>query len=544
MQVLTFEPAPESEKREAEGPQGFPAAGTVRDGSLVGISPVDERDLPSIAVSSVEAVRSTVRRARAAQPVWASLPLSERTRRLRKAAGNMLRDRATALRLIREETGKSEAEALFSEALGPLDQVNGWAAVVQRAMRPERVSLNPLAFPCKRATVEPIPRGVIGAVAPWNFPLATFFRCVFPALLTGNAIVVKPSEYTPRVANWFVSHLQDELALEVLDAVHGKGEVGRALIDAGIDACTFTGSVASGREVIAHCARLMIPVNVELGGKDSAIILADCDLDRTIAGVTHWALSNAGQSCGAIELALVDERIADRFVSRMADAWKRLKAGPTHAAVYDVAPLAHLRQLDAVEEQVRDALARGATLVCGGRRTRAGLGYEPTLLSNCDESMAVVREETFGPVLPVVRVSGIDEALRITNNSRYGLTASIWTSDTRRAERIAERLEVGTVTINNHALTGAIPSLPWSGTRDSGYGVANSRYALSTYLRPRTVLVDQASIPDPYWMPFDDVLSQLGEVLADLQVARLSGLPKLPWLLYQRIARTRRFYGM
>jgi acyl-CoA reductase-like NAD-dependent aldehyde dehydrogenase len=504
------------------------------------ISPVDLHPLEPVAASSGEAVRSAVSGARAAQEYWRLRPLGERIAALKRAAKEMLRRRQEAIDLARGELGKVEIEALFNEALGPLEVVTGWAKVVRRATRQRRVRLNPLSFPNKRAHVELIPRGVVGVIAPWNYPVAGLYRSTFPALLTGNGVVLKPSEYTPRTSAWLIERLAAELPDSLIQVVQGDGEVGRELIDAGIDACVFTGSPRTGRKVAIQCAERGIPSSIEMGGKDGAIVLADCDLPRTLAGITHWTLSNVGQACGAIEVAYVDERIADDFVERLAAAWTKLSVGEDQFA--DVGPLGNRRQLEVVIAHVADARSKGARVVCGGTPTGRGLWFLPTVLDHCTDQMSVVQDETFGPVLAVVRVTGADAAIRSINESRYGLGASIWTSDLARAKRLACRLEVGVVTVNNHAFSGAIPALPWSGTRDTGFGVANGPEALSTFVRPRSVIVDGSSAMEPFWMPFDRSLWNLGNLLADAQLGRLGRAWRLPLLLRERARTVRRFF--
>lgn len=483
-------------------------------------------------------VRRAVERARVVQQRWKLEPLSVRVAALKRAAKEMLRRRAEVIALAHDEMGKVDAEGIFNEALGPLDSVNGWARVVEEASS-RHVRLNPINFPRKQARVDLVPRGVVGIIAPWNYPVAGLYRSTFPALLTGNAIVVKPSEYTPRTGAWLVERLAAELPDGLAQVLQGDGRAGAALVDAGIDACVFTGSPETGRKVRLQCAERGIPASIEMGGKDAAIVLADCDLQRTVMGVTHWALSNAGQACGAIEIAYVDERIADAFVAALKSAWTRLRVGGRGA---DVAPLANRRQFELVASHVEDARTHGAVVVCGGAPTGQGLGYAPTVLDRCTDCMKVVRDETFGPVLAVVRVSGAADAVRRVNAARYGLGASIWTRDIARAERLAERLEVGVVNVNNHAFSGAIPGLPWSGTRETGFGVANGPEALSTFARPRATLIDCAGGPELFWMPYDDALVELGDILADAQLTRLERVWKLPLLMRRRIKKVRDFF--
>ncbi|HUB05705.1 MAG TPA: aldehyde dehydrogenase family protein, partial [Myxococcales bacterium] len=429
----------------------------------------------------------------------------------------------------------------FNEGLGPLETVRGWAGVVQRAARTRTVRLNPVSFPRKHAEVEYVPRGVIGIIAPWNFPVAGLYRSTLPALMTGNAIVLKPSEYTPRTSAWLASLLAAALPEGLVAVVQGDGEVGRALVDCGIDGCVFTGSPATGKKVRLQCAERGIPASVEMGGKDAALVLADCALDRTVAGLTAWKLNNVGQACGAIEVVYVDEHVADALVQRLARAWEKLRVGPDPYA--DVGPLGNRRQLDVVTAQVADAQAKGARLVCGGRPTGEGLFFAPTILDRCTAEMAVVRDETFGPVLAVVRVDGAESAIRQVNEGRYGLGASIWTRDLARARRLAGRLDVGIVDVNNHGFTGAIPQLPWSGTRDTGFGIANGPESLGTFVRPRTVVVDALGAPEPFWPPYDRSLWTMGDILADAQLGKVARAWRLPLLWKQRLATIRRFFA-
>jgi acyl-CoA reductase-like NAD-dependent aldehyde dehydrogenase len=482
--------------------------------------------------------RRAVEAARIVQPEWAGRSVQERAAALERAAKRMLRDRQSLLHLVKEEMGKHEVEALFTEALGPLDAVKAWKKIVGKAQS-RRVMLNPIAFPKKRARIAMVPRGVVGIIAPWNFPVSGLYRSVVPALLTGNAIVLKPSEYTPRASAWFADHFAREVPHGVVNVVQGDGTVGAQVVESGIDACVFTGSIGAGKKVRVKCAELGIPSSVEMGGKDAAIVLGDCDLERTVMGITHWTLANAGQSCGGIEVAYVEERIADRFVEALGKAWSKLRTGPGDDDV-EVSPLGNDHQLAVVEAHVKDALAKGAKLVTGGKRT-SGRGYMPTILDKCTADMDVVREETFGPVLAIVRVWGTEQAVRAINASKYGLGASIWSKDVARAERLVDKLDVGVATINTHQFTGAVPQLPWSGTKQTGFGIANSELSLTTFAHPKTIVVDENPV-EFFFMPFDRTLRDAGEALIKGQIGDFLGAAKLPLLLRRRMKRVREFF--
>jgi acyl-CoA reductase-like NAD-dependent aldehyde dehydrogenase len=490
------------------------------------------------AKTAENAARRAVEAARLVQPEWAARTVQERAAILERAAKRMLRDRQSLLHLVKDEMGKHEVEALFTEALGPLDAVKAWKKIVGKAQS-RRVMLNPIAFPKKSARIAMVPRGVVGIIAPWNFPVSGLYRSVIPALMAGNAIVLKPSEYTPRSSAWFADHFAREVPHGVVNVVQGDGVVGAQVVESGIDACVFTGSINAGKKVRVKCAELGIPSSVEMGGKDAAIVLADCDLERTVMGITHWTLANAGQSCGAIEVAYVEERIADKFVEALGRAWSKLRTGPGDEDV-DVSPLGNDHQLAVVEAQVKDALAKGAKLVTGGKKT-SGRGYMPTILDKCTSEMDVVREETFGPVLAIVRVWGTEQAVRAINASKYGLGASIWTKDVARAERLLDKLDVGVATVNVHQFTGAVPQLPWSGTKQTGFGIANSELSLTTYMHPKTIVVDE-NPTEFFFMPFDRTLRDAGEALIKGQIGDFLGAAKLPLLLRRRMKRVREFF--
>lgn len=513
----------------------------VRDGVIHRVCPIDLRALPPVPVTRPHEVEVAVTRARIAQEIWRVRPFEDRVTTLQRAARAMLAHRHEILELLRDEIGKNTVDGLFSEALGPLDNLSAWARVV-RGARTQRVRLNPLSFPWKRAHYELVPRGVIGVIAPWNYPLGGLFRSLWPALLTGNGVVVKPSEFSPLSSAWFVRRLADVLPDGLVSVVQGDGAIGSALIDAGIDACVFTGSAEVGALVQQRCAGRGIPCSAEMGGNDAAIVLSDCDLDRTVAGLTHWALHNAGQACGAVELVYVEHDIADALVERLADVFASLRIGPGEPGDVDVSPLANVQQLEVVLHHVQDALERGATLVCGGAPTGTGLGFAPTILDHCTPEMAIVRDETFGPVLAILRVDSAEDAVARVNAGRYGLGTSIWTGHTTRAHRLAQQLDVGVVTLNNHSLTGALPEMPWSGTRSTGHGVTNSALALLTFARPRAILEDHATDPEPFWIPFDRTLFELGELLCELQAGNLMGAWRIPMLLRRRVRALRERY--
>jgi acyl-CoA reductase-like NAD-dependent aldehyde dehydrogenase len=504
------------------------APGTLNPATLVSIG------LPPL--TAPRDVPAAVAAARAAQVAWAETPLARRETACLALATRILERRDEVAELLRLETGRDPAESLFDEIVFVLSYVKGACAVARKELAPERVPLSAIDFPGKRAMVEAVPRGVIAVIEPWNYPLLQFYKPLFPALLSGNAVVLKPSEHTPRVASWLKDQCDAVLPKDLVAIVHGDGAVGGALVEGAVDAVVFCGSVRTGRKVAARCAERLIPCSLELGGKDAAIVLADCALERTLAGILQWSLNNAGQDCSSIERLYVEESLADTFVARLGAAFDRLRVAPVAEGHADLGPLQNPMQLAVVEAHVADALAKGATLVCGGRREGPGLGYRPTILDRCDESMDVVRDETFGPVLAVIRVKDADEAVRRANDSRYGLNGSVWTADTAKGERLARRLDVGVALVNNHSFPGVVPQVPWTGTKETGTGVAASRHAYPTFVRRRTVLVDTSRDPDPFWRPVDAELAAFGDTAARFALGSWTAVFSLLGLLRRRVA--------
>ena len=439
---------------------------------------------------------------------------------------------AEIIPILASETGRSALECGLNEANGILEYARGAVGVAKKTLKPERVPFNPVAFPGKRAVIEPLPRGVVGIVAPWNYPLANFYKSLFPALLSGNAVVLKPSEHTPRSGAWLAGVAAETLPDGLVQLAQGAGDVGAAVVDA-VDAVVFTGSVATGRKIAARAGERLIPCSVELGGKDAAIVLADCDLPRTVAGIAQWGMHNAGQNCAGIERVYVEDAIADTFVPALARAVGRLRV-EDGSGESELGPLQNAPQLAIVEAHVADARAKGATVLCGGERVGQGLGYAATVIDGCAKGMAVVDQETFGPVLAVVRVPDADAAVAAANDSKYGLNGSVWTTNLALGETLARQLDVGIANVNNHSFAGIVPQIPWTGVKDTGHGVAASRHSYSTFVRPRTVLVDKNTAPDPFWFPANADLETLATAVRDLSMGALGAVFRLLPVLGKR----------
>jgi acyl-CoA reductase-like NAD-dependent aldehyde dehydrogenase len=471
-------------------------------------SPVDGAPLPEVRATAAEDVPGVVARARGAQAAWAARPLEERARALLKVKERILDRAELVARQVRAEVGKPEEEALVGEVLPSADVVDFWVRSAEDLLEPVEVELDPLAYGGKRGTIYREARGVIALVTPYNFPFALPLRTLIPALLAGNAVVFKPSEVTPR-SGMLVSGLFEGLLPDgVLEIVQGGGDVGGALVSADVDLVVFTGSVRTGKKVAHACAERLVPCALELGGKDAAIVLADANLDRAAAGVVWGAMMNAGQNCASIERVYVERSVATPFLEKCGAVVRSLRPG------VDYGPLATEAQRTVVQRHVEDARRLGGEVIAGGGEDGSGV-FPPTLVTVPSDDTELMREETFGPVLPVAIVENADEAVARANESRFGLTASVWTKDLRRGEALARRLRAGVVTVNNHAFTGAIPAAPWSGRGESGYGITNSPLALDALTRPRFVLLDKGKGGrELWWFPYTPALRAVALAMA------------------------------
>lgn len=483
----------------------------IAEGVLHGVDPRTGREVATIPCALPDEVAAVVARARKAQADWGALPLAERKAGVRRFGDALLARAADAAQLLVDELGKAPGEAWTSEVVTAQELFQHWLGVIDDELADLPVDLNPLNYPGKTVVVRAEPAGVVALIAPWNYPLHLPLRTIVPALLAGDAVVFKPSEHAARVGALLGEVARASLPEGLLGVVQGGGPVGEALIDARPDLVVFTGSVATGRKVAVRAAEHLIPVALELGGKDPAIVLADADLERAANGIAWGAFHNTGQDCASIERCYVEQAVFEPFVEKVVAIAKALRPG------VDLGPLATADQLGKVDAQVRAALAAGAVARCGGAPTGEGYGYPATVLVGVDERLAVMQEETFGPVLPVVPVASVDEAIGRANASKYGLTASVWTRDLAKGQQVADRLVAGVTFVNNCCFTGPLGGAAWSGRRESGYGVTGSRYALHALVKPRTVCVDRSrGKREMWWYPYGDNLVTMARGLVEL----------------------------
>ncbi|HEV2828918.1 MAG TPA: aldehyde dehydrogenase family protein [Pyrinomonadaceae bacterium] len=480
---------------------------------IVSYDPATGEEIGRAPLTSPEAVQRAVESARSAQPAWAARSFQERARVILQAREFMLAERDEIARLISKETGKPVAEALSMEIVPTLDAMHYFAHATEELLRPQKIDIGQYGLMGRSSSIVFRPLGVIGIISPWNFPLATPADEVAMALMAGNAVVLKPSELTPLIA-LKLSDLFKRAGLPdgLLNIATGDGSTGVALINARVDKIMFTGSVATGKRVAEAAAKYLTPVVLELGGKDPMIVLEDADVANAARAAVWGAFANSGQACASVERCYVHESIATQFIELIVAETGGLKQGIGTEQDIDVGSMSNERQLEIVEDHVNDAARRGAKILTGGRRgaDSKGFFYEPTVLTNVAHNMTIMREETFGPVLPVMTFTTDDEALALANDSVYGLTASVWTKDIARGRRLAERIEAGTVMVNEVVYTHGIAQTPWGGVKESGYGTTHGRMGLLQLVHAQHIHVNRISfLPDLWWFRYDSKAARL-----------------------------------
>jgi succinate-semialdehyde dehydrogenase/glutarate-semialdehyde dehydrogenase len=491
---------------------------------IVNRNPATGEVVSEHSVPNAENVHACVDRARAAQSAWNVLGVARRVEILRKFQDLLLRDRDALAQKITAEAGKPVVESLLSEIVVALDAARFCAENAHRVLRSEDVPHGNPIMKTKRGRLVYEPLGVIGIISPWNYPFSIPATETFAALVTGNAVVLKPSELTPLSALELGRLLREAgVPDEVFMVVLGEGPTGAALIESNIDKLFFTGSVATGKRVAEAAARQLLPVVLELGGKDAMVVLGDADIDVASSAAVWGAMMNAGQTCISVERCYVHRSTYSAFVSACTEKIGRLKIGNGADPSTDVGPLISERQLQIVESQVEDARALGANILAGGKRLPE-LGrqfYAPTLMTEVTSAMKIMREETFGPVLPVVPFSSDDEAVSLTNASEFGLAASVFTKDGKRGEAIARRLNAGSIMINDLLSCFAMPEAPHGGTRASGIGRTHGLMGMREMVRPKYIDSDRMpGMKKVWWYPYGAAFTRQMSAFVDMLFAR------------------------
>src|SRR5579864_8422010 len=459
-------------------------------------NPADQQVVGSLRIFSAAEISQAVARARAAQAKWAAESAAERLKVVRRFQQLLCEQKESVAAVITREAGKPLAEAVSTEILVVLDAADFLLSHVPEFLRAEPVPHANPVMKLKRGVLHREPYGVVGIISPWNYPFSLPSVQTLTALATGNAVVLKPSEFTP-YSSLELQRLLREAGLDadLLQVVTGEGGAGAALLAADVQKVVFTGSVATGKRVAQAAAARLLPVVLELGGKDPMIVLEDADIDVASSAAVWGAFMNAGQTCLSVERCYVHQSIYEKFLAACVEKTSKLRLGPGTDANTDVGPMIHERQLRTVQEHVQDAIARGARLLAGGK-SLPDLGpnfFAPTILADVTHSMKIMREETFGPVLPVRSFTTEDEAVALANDSEYGLAACIFTNDRKRGEALARRVQAGTVMVNDVLTCFGISEAPHGGIKASGIGRTHGRFGLEEMVWPKYV--------DSDWMP-------------------------------------------
>ncbi len=466
-------------------------------------SPVTSERLAEFHVSSEAEVKAAVARARSALESWRQTTLERRIELLLRIKEVVRTHGEQYARKISEDTGKPLVDSLLTELMSVPLFLDYYKATAPKVLARKKVP-GSILFPGKTSYVEHFPVGVVAIISPWNFPFQLSMVPIVSALIAGNTAVLKPSEVTP-ITGEIIREIFQRIGLPtgVLEVVQGDGSTGAALAEADVDKIFFTGSVATGRKVMAAAAKKPIPVELELGGKDAFIVCADAHLERAAKAAAWGGLVNCGQMCTSVERIFVEAKVHDRFVELLTrEVEKVTVGGPDEHA--DMGPMTMSRQIDVVERHVADALEKGAKILTGGRRLdRPGQFYAPTLLTGVRADMEIYREETFGPVLPVVKVDSIDQALRMANEHQYGLVGSVWTSDVDKGIAIASKMECGQVNVNDVVVSVGNPKLPFGGVKNSGFGRYHGPEGLLAFSHQKAIMVDRGYLEtEPFWFPY------------------------------------------
>lgn len=467
---------------------------------MAAVSPLDGRLLGHFPVSEPALIQQQLTKSRRAALLWRELPVTERVKRLLPLKKQLLDNLDNLCETIRLSTGKVRTEALLGEIYPVLDLLAYYQKRAPRILRARAVSTSPFAFPAATARIERRPYGVVAVISPWNYPFHLSVAPLLTALLAGNAVILKPSELCLPVGQLIVDLFAKlDLPDGLVQWVIGAGETGAELIDARPDLVFFTGGLQTGRAVMQRAARHPIPVMLELGGKDAMLVLADADLKRASAAALYGAFCNSGQVCVSVERLYVQQACFAEFLAMLLKGLSKLKVG--HDPHGDVGVMTSARQIDIVQAHYEDAIAQGAK--ASGPLLRDGNVVQPVVLWDVHHGMKVMREETFGPLLPVMTFSDEADAIALANDSDLGLNASIWSQDIIKAERLAGQLDVGNWAINDVLKNVGHSGLPFGGVKQSGFGRYHGAEGLLNFSYPVSGLTNRSRLPkEPNWFPY------------------------------------------
>ena len=457
------------------------------------------------------------------QPFWAALSLDDRARYLRRAGDVLLDDIDEIAVLLTNEQGKPRVESYTMEVLPTIDALNWIASNGPDILSDEKLSM-PTFLKTKSAKLTYEPIGVVGVIAPWNYPWTIPFGEVAIALMSGNGVVLKPASLTPLIGERIRQTFEKAgLPEGLVRTVHGGGRIGDALVKSSAGKIFFTGSVEVGRKVGVECAKRMKGSVLELGGKDPQIVCADADLANAVSGAVWAGFANAGQTCSGIERVYVHRDVSDAFLDGLVRETERLTVGDPREWTTEIGPMVSVEQAEIVKELVDDAVKSGATKLTGGPtkvKGQKGSFIAPVILTGVTHEMRIMREEIFGPVLPVMTVESDEEAIRLANDSQFGLGASVWTKDRAKGERMSHQIESGMVWTNDHSFSHGACQCAWGGVKDSGLGRSHSKFGFYECVNIKQLAWEPGWTRDLWWQPYDRKLGDAIRASAQILYGR------------------------
>ncbi|MHB1033820.1 MAG: aldehyde dehydrogenase family protein [Pirellulales bacterium] len=523
------------------------------DQETISTSPLTGEVLGSSSRDTVEMLRESLLRARAVQPAWAKTPVKKRARAMLRVRNYVVEHAEELAETISRENGKTRIDALATEVLPAAMAANYYAKTAKAILRPRRVGAGCWILANKRSSVHRVPWGVIGVISPWNYPFGIPFSEVVMGLLAGNAVVLKVATQSQLVGRALERcFLSAGLPEGLFAYLNLPGPIaGKALLDAGINKLFFTGSVAVGKQLMANAAETLTPLCLELGGNDPMLVCPDADLERAAGGAVWAGMQNCGQSCGGVERIYVHKDVYEPFLGLLTEKVRGLRVGVDTDHRVDLGAMTTDSQMEIVRRHLQNALDHGATLFAQSECPQGTPGkfLPAVVLTDVDHSMLVMREETFGPVVGVMRVSDMDEAIRLANDSNLGLTASVWSRNRRKARELASQIQAGVVTINDHLMSHGLPATPWGGFKQSGLGRTHGAIGFAEMTQPQCIVDDV--LPrikrDLWWYPHGPALHGGIKGILELLYARrlskrMAGLCRLLRIL-PRMFSTRRLNG-
>ncbi|MEO6587979.1 MAG: aldehyde dehydrogenase family protein [Pyrinomonadaceae bacterium] len=473
-----------------------------KSNEIISYNPATNEEIGRVANTSAEEVEIAAENARKAFQTWRNTAFSERKKIVMKAREIILAEMDEIAHLISNESGKPVAEAFSMEIAPVLDLMQYFARNAEKLLKPRKINIGLYGLLGRTSKIVYQPLGVVGIIPAWNYPFSIPLGETVMALMAGNTVVLKPSELTPLIGLKIGEIFKKAGTPEnVVQIVTGTGETGAALVESAPDKIIFTGSVATGKKIAEAAAKNLTSVVLELGGKDPMIVFADANLELAAEGAVWGAFCNSGQSCSSVERLYVEESAKEKLTNLIVEKTKKLKQGNGDLETTDIGAMSSQRQIEIVKDHVESFEKEGAKILTGGKSHE--LFFEPTVISNADNSMRGMRVETFGPTLPIAIFKTEDEAIKLANDSEFGLTASVWTGDLKKGKRVAEQIEAGSVCVNEVLYTHGIGQTPWGGFKNSGRGRTHGVEGLMELVQPQHIHVNKISIlPNAWWFPY------------------------------------------